>query len=765
MKHGAILPRFKSRRAEIVSLGPMRLPAPRFSARVELMESRLDRALDELVLGQHADPFSLLGPHPAGAGFVVRVLQPAAAAVTLRRHDTRAAVPLTKIRDAGLFEARLDTPHPVQYSLEITWPDGQTGEVDDPYRFGRLISDYDAYLFGEGHWLRAWERMGARPMTHDDVDGYSFIVWAPNARRVSVVGNFNGWDGRVHAMRSLGASGLWEIFLPHIGTGEPYKFEILPQLGPPILKADPYGLFTEVAPKTASLTSRLDGYAWQDDDWMTTRRERGIALGQPMAIYEVHAGSWRRGDDGVRMLSWRELAAELIPYVKRMNFTHIEFLPVMEHPYSASWGYQITGYFATTSLHGAPDDFRFFVDACHREGLGVLLDWAPAHFPKDAHGLARFDGTALYEHADPRLGEHQDWGTLIFNYGRHEVRNFLISSALFWLDAFHVDGLRVDAVASMLYLDYSRKEGEWLPNKFGGRENLDAIDFLRELNSVTHEHHPGSVMIAEESTAFPAVSRPTWVGGLGFTYKWNMGWMHDILTYIGKDPLYRRWEHQHLTFSMLYAFNENFILPFSHDEVVHGKRSMMDKVPGDQWQKAATLRTLYTFMYAHPGKKLLFMGDEFGQWREWTHEESLDWHLTREPLHAGLQRFVEDLNRLYRQEPALFELDFESAGFQWIDCNDHESSVLTFIRRAVDPSDLVVVVVNWTPVVRPGYRVGVPAAGRYAELLNSDSEIYGGGNVGNQGGLDTEPVPAHGHAQSLSLTLPPLAGLIFKHQP
>ena len=629
---------------------------------------------------------------------------------------------------------------------------------------GRVVTDYEAYLFGEGHWLRAWEKMGARPAHRDGRDGYSFVVWAPNARGVSVVGSFNDWDTSAHPLQVLGVSGLWETFVPGLPAGELYKFAIQPQVGPMLEKTDPFGLTSEVPPRTASITTDLGQHTWRDAAWMASRRDQA-ALDGPMAIYEVHAGSWRRNTlEGHRSLTWRELAVELIPYVKRLGFTHIELLPVMEHPFDGSWGYQVTGYFAPTSRFGTPDDFRFFVDECHVNGIGVFLDWVPGHFPKDGHGLAQFDGTALFEHSDPRQGEHQDWGTLIFNYGRHEVRNFLLSNALFWLESFHIDGLRVDAVASMLYLDYSRKEGEWLPNQYGGRENLEAIDFLRELNALTHAHHPGTVMIAEESTAFPAVSRPTWVGGLGFTFKWNMGWMHDILTYIQKDPVYRRWEHQHLTFSMLYAYNENFVLPFSHDEVVHGKGSMMQKVPGDTWQKAATLRALYTFMWAHPGKKLLFMGLELGEWREWRHDDSLDWDLLKNPLHGGLQRFVGDLNQVYSAQPALHQIDFDASGFSWIDCNDHEASVISLIRRARDPHDFVAVVLNFTPIVRNDYRIGVPEAGFYRELLNSDAEWYGGGNVGNEGGLATEPIPAHGHMQSLRLTIPPLAGLILKKE-
>jgi 1,4-alpha-glucan branching enzyme len=629
----------------------------------------------------------------------------------------------------------------------------------------RIISDYEAYLFGEGHWLLAWEKMGARPLASDGASGYGFAVWAPNARRVSVVGNFNQWDGRTHPMRHLGASGLWELFIPGLTEGEVYKFEIQSAAGPPFLKADPFGLFTELAPGTASVTSRLEGYAWRDEAWMTARHERGTALDRPMAIYEVHATSWRRRpDESNRPLSWRELAVELIPYVVDLGFTHIELLPVMEHPYEPSWGYQVTGYFAPTSRLGSPDDFRGFVDECHARGIAVILDWVPGHFPKDAHGLAWFDGTALYEHADPRQGEQPDWGTLVFNYGRHEVRNFLLSNALYWFDSFHVDALRVDAVASMIYLDYSRKAGEWVPNRYGGREHLEAIDFLRELNTLTHEHEPGTAMIAEESTAFPAISRPTWVGGLGFTFKWNMGWMHDILTYVGRDPVFRRWEHQHLTFSMLYAYHENFILPFSHDEVVHGKGSLLTKIPGDVWQRAATLRLLYTFMYVHPGKKLLFMGGEFGQWREWSHDRSLDWHLTGDQPHAGLQRFVQALNRLYVAERALYELDYEAPGFEWIDCNDHESSVISLIRRGRGPEDWIVAVLNWTPVVRRPYQIGVPAPGYYQELLNSDASYYDGSNVGNEGGAQADAIPKHGRPYSLSLTLPPLGAIVLKRQ-
>jgi 1,4-alpha-glucan branching enzyme len=629
-----------------------------------------------------------------------------------------------------------------------------------------IVTDYEAYLFGEGRWLRAWEKMGARPVERDGVFGYSFVVWAPNARGVSVVGDFNRWDGRAHPLESRGTSGLWETFVANLPEGQLYKFEIHPQHGPPFVKMDPFGLAAERPPQTASVTGHLGRHVWADAAWMQERAATGTALDRPMSVYEVHPGSWRRrADEAYRSLSWRELAAELVAYVKELGYTHIELLPVMEHPFEGSWGYQVTGFFAPTSRFGSPDDFRFFVDHCHQNGIGVLLDWVPGHFPKDAHGLARFDGTALYEHADPRKGEHQDWGTLIFNYGRHEVRNFLLSNALFWLEAFHLDGLRVDAVASMLYLDYSRPAGQWIPNPYGGRENLEAVAFLRELNVVTHEQQPGTITIAEESTAFPAVSRPTWIGGLGFTFKWNMGWMHDMLLYAGKDPIYRRYEHQHLTFSLLYAWNENFILPFSHDEVVHGKGSMINRMPGDPWQKFANLRLLYAYMFAHPGKKLQFMGDEIGQWREWNHDGAIDWHLLDQPIHAGLRRFVGDLNRVYREEAALHEIDFDPAGFQWIDCHDSDSSVVSLIRRGHRAEDWIVAVFNWTPIVRTNYRVGVPEGGYYRELLNSDAAPYGGSNVGNHGGRDAEDGPAHGHPHALNLTLPPLAAVYLKRSP
>jgi 1,4-alpha-glucan branching enzyme len=716
----------------------------------------------ELAEARHADPFGVLGPHVDPGGVVIRAILPTAARVTVLR-DGSAPLDMIRRHDAGVFEATLAGLQEIpEYRLRVSYDGGGTVDIDDPYRYGRVLTDYDLYLFGEGKHTRIYDKLGAHLMSMGAATGTHFAVWAPNARRLSVVGDFNAWDGRRHPMRSLGASGVWEIFVPGVAAGERYKFEILTGNGEVVLKSDPFGFAFELPPLDASIVS-APVYQWQDDGWMSSRENLSSWFHRPVAVYEVHLGSWaRQGEHGERYLSYTDLAARLIPYVKEMGYTHIELLPVMEHPFSGSWGYQVIGFFAPTSRFGRPEEFKAFVDACHQSGIGVILDWVPGHFPKDAHGLARFDGTSLFEHADPRQGEHREWGTLIFNYGRNEVRNFLLANALFWLHEYHVDGLRVDAVASMLYLDYSRTEGEWVPNRFGGRENLDAIEFLRELNMLTHAEQPGSITIAEESTAWPSVSRPTYLGGLGFTYKWNMGWMNDILEYVTKDAVYRRWDHRHLTFSLLYAFTENFILPFSHDEVVHGKRSMFGKIPGDDWQKAATLRALYGFMYAHPGKKLMFMGCEFGQGREWNYDASLDWHLLEEPLHASLRRYVRDLNHVYTAEPPLHEVDFDGAGFQWIDCNDSENSVVSFIRRAKNGADLVVAIVNFTPVPRDGYRIGVPAAGPYLEVVNSDGDAYGGSNVGNGGVVFSEPIASHGHDQSLRLSLPPLGFLLLK---
>ena len=625
----------------------------------------------------------------------------------------------------------------------------------------RVISEYDLYLFGEGNHTRIYDKLGAHPVTVAGVAGVHFAVWAPNAHRVSVVGDFNNWDGKRHRMEAVGMSGVWAAFVPEAHTGSRYKFEIHPRAGGYFLKSDPYGFAFEIPPASASIVCD-PRYDWHDQDWMQERAAQDSWFRKPMAVYEVHLGSWARiPEEADRYLTYDELAVRLIAYVKEMGYTHLELLPVMEHPFSGSWGYQVTGFYAPTSRFGTPAQFKAFVDKCHQAGIGVILDWVPGHFPKDAYALAQFDGTALYEHEDPRQGEHRDWGTLIFNYGRNEVRNFLLANALFWLEEYHVDGLRVDAVASMLYLDYSRNADEWIPNRFGGRENLDAIDFLRQMNTLTHAQQPGSITVAEESTAWPSVSRPTYVGGLGFTYKWNMGWMNDILAYFHQDPIHRRWHHGKVTFSMMYAFSENFMLPFSHDEVVHGKGSMFGKIPGDDWQKAATLRALYGFMYAHPGKKLMFMGCEFGQGREWNYDRSLDWHLLEQPLHGGLRRFVADLNRVYGSERALFDEDFSGAGFRWIDCNDNENSVVSLIRQDRE-GNFVVGLFNFTPVPRDGYRIGVPRGGGYQELINSDSEVYGGSNLGNGGVVFTEDIAAHGFEHSLRLTLPPLGFLLLK---
>jgi 1,4-alpha-glucan branching enzyme len=726
------------------------------------VKAAVDRSLDAIAGARHPDPFSFLGPHVVEGGVCVRAMLPHAEEVSVMASDGE-PVAMHRRHAAGVFEALLPGRREIpDYRLRVVYPGGYGAEIDDPYRFGRVIGDFDLYLFGEGNHTRIYDKLGAHATRIGEADGVHFAVWAPNAQRVSVVGDFNSWDGRVHPMRSLGSSGVWEIFLPVARLGHRYKFEIRSRHGDILLKTDPYGAAFEVPPLSASIVTRSE-YGWKDGEWMRTRAEAASWFARPMACYEVHLGSWMRvPEEGERYLTYRELADRLIPYVKNMGYTHIELLPVMEHPFSGSWGYQVTGFYAPTSRFGSPDEFRAFVDACHCHGIGVILDWVPGHFPKDSHALARFDGTALYEHADPRQGEHRDWGTLIFNYGRNEVRNFLLANALYWLHEFHADGLRVDAVASMLYLDYSRQEGEWVPNRYGGRENLDAIEFIRQLNTLTHAEQAGSITIAEESTAWPSVSRPTYLGGLGFTYKWNMGWMNDTLEYIGKDPVYRRYDHWHLTFSLIYAFTENFILPFSHDEVVHGKGSMFEKIPGDDWQKAATLRALYGLMYTHPGKKLMFMGMEFGQGREWNYDNSLDWHLLEYPMQAGIQQFVKDLNRTYRSEPALHEIDFDPAGFQWIDCNDNENSVISFVRRASDARDFLVVLLNLTPVPRDGYRIGVPEAGAYTELLNSDAEAYGGSNRGNGGAVFSESIAAHGHPQSLRLNLPSLGCLILK---
>jgi 1,4-alpha-glucan branching enzyme len=625
-----------------------------------------------------------------------------------------------------------------------------------------LVSSDDLFLFNEGSHYRLYEKLGAHPIKVNGVEGTYFAVWAPNARQVSIMGEFNGWDKLSHPLRSKGQSGIWEGFIPHVAKGTLYKYYVISHYhNYCVEKSDPLALYNETPPKTASIVWDLD-YNWGDQAWMEKRHTHN-ALDAPISIYEVHLGSWRRvPEEGNRYLSYRELAPQLAEYVEQMGFTHVEFLPVMEHPFYGSWGYQTTGYFAPTSRYGTPEDFMYLVDYLHQHDIGVILDWVPSHFPHDEHGLGYFDGTHLYEHDDPRKGIHPDWNSFIFNYGRHEVRSFLLSSALFWLDKYHVDGLRIDAVASMLYLDYGRKEGDWVPNQYGGRENLEAIAFLRRLNGVVYQEKPGVQTIAEESTAWPMVSRPTYLGGLGFGLKWDMGWMHDTLEYMTKDPIYRKYHHNNLTFRLIYAFFENFILPLSHDEVVYGKGSLLGKMPGDDGQKFANLRLLLGYMYAQPGKKLLFMGGEFGQWREWVHDESLEWHLLNYPLHLGIKRWVEDLNRLYRDEPSLYELEFEPAGFEWIDCNDVEHSTISFIRKGRSQDDVITIVGNFTPVVRFNYRIGVPQSGFWRELLNSDAREYGGSGQGNLGGVEAAPLPLHGRPYSLTITLPPLAIVFLK---
>jgi 1,4-alpha-glucan branching enzyme len=672
---------------------------------------------------------------------------------------------MARVHTEGLFEVVVSgRAAPFAYRLEVDGVDGKRSTVDDPYRFAPTLGDYDRHLLAEGTHYEAHERLGAHLRVLDGVAGTVFAVWAPNARRVSVVGDFNGWDGRRHPMRLHPANGIWEVFAPGVGEGERYKYEIITRSGEPIaLKADPYAFAFELdTPRTASVVTALE-HQWNDGVWMAERgRRQGHAT--PIAIYEVHLGSWARApEQGDRFLTYQELAERLAGYVKDMGFTHVELLPVTEHPFYGSWGYQTIGYFAPTRRFGAPRDFMALVDTLHRHGIGVILDWVPAHFPRDPHGLVYFDGTHLYEHADARQGEQPDWGTLVFNYGRSEVANFLLSNALFWLDRYHVDGLRVDAVASMLYLDYSRKAGEWVPNRFGGNENLEAVAFLKHFNEVVYARHPDVMTFAEESTSWPMVSRPTHLGGLGFGFKWNMGWMHDLLGYMSREPVHRKHHQSQLSFGLVYAFHENFALPLSHDEVVHGKGALYQKMPGDAWQKAANLRAFYGFMYGHPGKKLLFMGGEFGQTREWSHDRSLDWHLLDAgPFHLGLQRLVRDLNGVYRRERALHEVDFEPAGFEWVDSNDWQSSVVAFLRRARDPGDVVLVVSNFTPVVRSDYRVGVPRPGRWRELVNTDADAYGGSGQGNAGGAWAEPKAWHGRPHSLSLTLPPLSTVILK---
>ncbi|MBI2314268.1 MAG: 1,4-alpha-glucan branching protein GlgB [Betaproteobacteria bacterium] len=718
--------------------------------------AKVNPLAERLLAGRLHDPFGFLGLHRDGAGYVLRAFHPRASEIWVQCSDGWQA--LAKSLPGGLYEWRGAAPPATPCRLRVH--EGERAwEVVDPYGIAPRISDHDLYLFNEGRLTQAYRTLGPHPMQIDGITGVRFAVWAPNAERVSVVGDFNGWDGRIHPMSVHGSSGVWELFLPGLAPDSLYKYEIRNRdSGAVFVKTDPYAQAFELRPGTAARVTEPSAHRWQDGAWMS-RRARCDWLHAPMNVYEVHAGSWMRHPDG-RFYTYRELAEHLIPYVKDMGFTHVELLPVSEHPLDESWGYQTTGYFAVTSRYGSADDFRALVDACHRADLGVILDWVPAHFPGDAFALAHFDGTALYEHEDPRLGKHQDWGTHIFNYGRNEVKGFLLASAHYWLSEFHLDGLRVDAVASLLYLDYSRKEGEWLPNRYGGRENLEAIDFLHALNVMVHEQFPGVLTLAEESTAWPAVSRPVYLGGLGFSMKWNMGWMNDTLSYMHHDPVHRRFHHNELTFGQLYAYTENFVLPLSHDEVVHGKGSLLSKMPGDAWQKFANLRLLFAYQMTQPGKKLNFMGNEFGQGAEWRVEWELDWWQLSIGWHRGMQTLLRDLNRLYRTLPALHELDFSQDGFAWIDCHDADQSVLSYLRRARDGS-FAVVALNFTPVPRHGYLIGVPDSGAYREIFNSDSQYYGGGDVGNGGILPTNGKPWMGLPDSLTITLPPLAGVIF----
>jgi 1,4-alpha-glucan branching enzyme len=727
---------------------------------VSVAEAQLRR----IVQAEHSDPFSVLGAHPIDLkgkpGIAIRAFLPEAKMVWVVPADGADPVSMRRVEGTDFFEAQFPGQSELfPYRLRLVNRFGQTSEGPDPYSFMPVLSDPDLYLFGEGNNFLSYQMMGAHLITWQGAAGVLFAVWAPNAQRVSVVGDFNGWDGRRHPMRLRPGAGTWELFVPGLGEGTVYKYEIKTGDGHVLLKADPQAFSAEVRPRTASVVWDICKHQWNDTAWVQERSLRD-ALHSPVSIYEVHLGSWMRVPADNGFLSYRDLAEKLCAYVTQQGFTHVELLPITEFPFDGSWGYQVTGYYAPSSRFGTPDDFQYFVDYLHQHGIGVIMDWVPAHFPKDEYGLSNFDGTALYEYADDRLGEHKAWGTKVFNYGRNEVRQFLISNVLFWLDQYHIDGIRVDAVAAMIYLDFGRDD--WVPNLYGGRENLEAMAFLRRLNEKVYELHPGTVTIAEESSDFPGVSRPTYLGGLGFSFKWNMGWMHDTLDYIALDPIYRKYYHQNLTFGLMYAFSENFVLPISHDEVVHLKHAMADKMPGDLWQKMANLRLYYGFMWTHPGKKLLFMGQDFGQWREWSEERSLDWHLLEQEPHRAIQRWVADLNRNYCAERSLWEQDYEWSGFEWIDPNDWEHSILSFIRRAKDPADYLVVVANFTPVVREGYRVGVPELRRYQELLNSDSEYYYGGNVGNGLGLEAERFAWQSQPYSVVMTVPPLAIVILK---
>jgi 1,4-alpha-glucan branching enzyme len=721
--------------------------------------------INNLVAGNIADPFSILGPHVEKNNLIIRGFIPGAKSVSVNGLGADNPAQPVQVDKNGLFEVMFPSDTPINpYRLNVEFSSCNRSSFYDCYSFMPILNDYDMYLYGQGNHYNIYEKLGAHIVTHQGIRGTLFAVWAPSAKRVSVIGDFNQWDGRRHMMRNRGSSGIWELFVPLLGQDLLYKYEIRTQDDVILIKADPFAFRFEKRPKTAAVVHDIDNYIWNDGKWMSDR-EMSNPLEKPMAIYEVHLGSWRRKqDEDNRWLTYKEAAEELIPYVKAMGYNYIELLPVSEHPFDGSWGYQVTGYYAVTSRFGTPDEFMAFVDRCHREEIGVILDWVPAHFPRDSYALEYFDGTHLYEHEDPRQGVHKDWDTLIFNYGRNEVKNFLVANALFWLDKYHIDGLRVDAVASMLYLDYSRNEGDWIPNKYGGNENIDAIEFIKNLNTKIYEKFPGVVTIAEESTAWPGVTLPVHLGGLGFMFKWNMGWMHDMLTFMAKEPVHRRYHMDNLTFALLYAFHENFILPLSHDEVVHGKAALLSKMPGDDWQKFANLRLLLGYMYGEPGKKMLFMGSELGQWSEWDHDQSLEWHLLQYENHQKIRDYVKELNHLYHSEPAMHEVDFSHEGFEWIDFRDADSSVISFIRRGRNPEDILLFVFNFTPAPRESYRIGAPVGGYYREILNSDSINYGGSNMGLGGGISADEKECHGRPFSLNLTIPPLGMLILKHE-
>ena len=726
--------------------------------------------LNRIIEVRHSDPHCVLGMHIVQEGgkdcVSVRAFIPQAKKVTLiDNNDDSKTYELSKIHIDGFFEVLIeDRAEWFMYKFSIEDGAGNQWTSYDPYSFQPTVGEMDLYLYGEGTHYEIFNKLGAHPTVCQGVEGVSFAVWAPNAARVSVIGDFNVWDGRRTMMRALASSGIWEVFVPGLKTYDKYKFEVRTHSGAILQKSDPYGNFAEMRPNTASVVYDITQYKWNDSEWIK-QREGEQQINRPISIYELHLGSWKRvvdENENERFMTYTEMADEIIPYVKEMGYTHIELMPVKEHPFDGSWGYQVVGYFAPTSRYGEPEEFMYFVDKCHQNNIAIILDWVPAHFPKDSHGLAMFDGTALYEHADKRQGEHPDWGTLIFNYGRKEVKNFLIANALFWIERYHIDGLRVDAVASMLYLDYGKQEGQWVPNEYGGRENLAAVEFMRHMNSIILGRYPNTLMIAEESTAWAGVSRPPESGGLGFNLKWNMGWMNDFLSYIEKDPIHRKYHHNSLTFSMVYAYTENFTLVLSHDEVVHGKGSMINKMPGDLWQKFANLRLTYGFMYGHPGKKLLFMGSEFGQFAEWSEAKSLDWHLLEYEHHAQIQKFVKDLNHLYVKENSLWNDDFTSTGFEWIDCSDHERSIVSFIRKGADPNDVLLFVSNFTPVPYTDYRLGVPKNCAYQEILNSDAREYGGGNIINKEIISAEEIEYHGRTHSIKINLPPLATVIFR---